>query len=346
MKKASIIVVGVIVVLFVGLFTCYKVNLGSVSKKSEEVNFNIISGTNSQEIIKNLKNADLIKNEFFSKVYLKLHNNIIIKAGKYSLNRNMNAKEIFSKLSVGGKSDNTIRITFKEGDIIENYIKQIGEGFNLTEDEIKNKINSETFLKPLISKYWFLTDDILNQNIKYALEGYLYPNTYEFYKDASIDDVIKKMLDQTEKELNDYKKEMINSPYSIHEIMTLASIIEKEAGLAEDRKTISGVFYNRLNKNMALQSCATLGYALGKWKLRYTTNDTQVDSPYNTYKYPGFPPGPTSNPSIGSIEAAIYPEDTDYLYFLADVCHNNHKTYFSKTYEEHEKLKHEKLNCN
>ena len=137
--------------------------------------------------------------------------------------------------------------------------------------------------------------------------------------------------------LSQYKEEIEKSEYTVHEILTLASIVEHEAILEEDRPKIAKVFLNRLNMGMKLQSCATIGYAINEWKLTYTNSDLAVDSLYNTYKYLGLPVGPGGLPGEQSIKAVIYPDDNDYLYFLANVFDANaNKTYYSKTYQEHQ----------
>lgn len=346
LKKKVILVIGVMVLLIVGFLFWYQISLKSISKTKEEVNFVVKSGSNNKAIIKNLYTAKIIKNKNASLLYLKFKRNLVFKAGIYKLDRNMNTPQIFAKLAKGdGKSDNTFRLTFKEGDSLKKYIDNIALAMGKDSNTLIKEINSKEFLSPLINKYWFLTEDILNKNIYYPLEGYLYPNTYEFYKNASLNDIIQKILNQTEKVLNNYQKDITNSKLSVHQYLTLASIIEKEAILDEDRKTVASVFYNRLAKGMAFQSCATVGYALGEWKLIYSSNDIKIDSLYNTYKYKGFPPGPVNNPSKKSIEAAIYPDNSNYLYFIADVCNKNPKTYFSKTYNEHLQKKNKLLPC-
>ena len=150
-----------------------------------------------------------------------------------------------------------------------------------------------------------------------------------------MEEITYKMLDKMDEVLSKYKNDI--KDYSIHEILTLASIVEHEAILDEDRPKIARVFLNRLDTGMKLQSCATLGYAINEWKLTYTNSDFAVDSLYNTYKYYGLPVGPGGMAGEESIKAVIYPDDNDYLYFLANVFDaNSNKTYYSKTYSEHQ----------
>ena len=203
----------------------------------------------------------------------------------------------------------------------------------------------------MIDKYWFLTDEIKNNDIFYSLEGYLFPNTYEFFKDATIEDIISKMLNETERQLNPYKTDIEESKYSVHEILTLASIIELESPNSKtlddeddskesDRKTIAGIFVRRIEENDSLGSCVTTYYAfdipMGSRDLKLSElND--CTNKYNTRctSRIGFPPGPVGNAGIKSIEATIKPNKTDYYFFLSD---KNGKIYFSKTEAEHNRI--------
>jgi UPF0755 protein len=167
-----------------------------------------------------------------------------------------------------------------------------------------------------------------------TLEGYLFPDTYFFLKNAASEDIIKKMLDNFGEKLTpDLRTEIENQKKSIYDVITMASIIEGEVKSENDRQIVSGIFWKRVNDNRTLQSCATLAFILGENKKQYTFLDTRVDSPYNTYLNKGLPPGPINNPGLDSIKAAIYPETTDYNYFLTDP--KTGQTIFSKTIEEH-----------
>ncbi|HMB66069.1 MAG TPA: endolytic transglycosylase MltG, partial [Patescibacteria group bacterium] len=172
----------------------------------------------------------------------------------------------------------------------------------------------------------------------YGLEGYLFPDTYEVYKDASAKEAVVKMLNNFDKKLTEkMKKDIQERGRTVHEIITMASLAEKEAQTEEEMKIVAGIFWDRINQEKPLQSCATLAYALGKDKVQYSGLDTNIDSPYNTYKHKGLPPTPISNPGLQAIKAAIYPKETDYQYFLSPV--GSDKTLFSKTYREHQRKK-------
>lgn len=197
-------------------------------------------------------------------------------------------------------------------------------------------MSDKEFLNELINEYWFLTDEILNSDIYYSLEGYLYPNTYMIYKNSSFKNVVYKMLDEMNNKLTPLKSKIENSNYTVHELLTLASIVEQEGPVGTDRYGIAGVFTNRLNDNWSLGSCVTTYYAA-----RVTLGDAlyqkDIDDCSNKYNtrcktYIGLPVGPICNPSIDSVEASLNPTKHNYYYFEAD---KNNKTYFNETYNGH-----------
>ena len=211
--------------------------------------------------VEDLYKEELIKNKYVGYVYLKLNDDFMLQAGVYELNTGMSLEEIIDKLGSGKVVDNSISVTFIEGKRITNYVKVISENFGYSEEEILKVISDETYLKELIDKYWFLTEDILDDRLYYALEGYLSPNTYFFDQNASIKDIIEKMLDTTAVELKEYKDDIDNSKYSVHEMVTMASIVELEGSNSDDRRGVAGVFYNRLQNGWSLGSDVTTYYA-------------------------------------------------------------------------------------
>lgn len=329
-----LIVIGIISVLVGGVLYYYESSLDSVNKtnksssksESEEVIFHIETGESTKAIIHNLYEANLIKNEKTALIYLKFNENVNFQAGTYALNRNMKIEDIFYKFNSGDTTREEIQITFNEGKNIPKYVKLISEGFDLSEEEIYGKINDVSFLKELISKYWFLTDDILNEGIYYPLEGYLYPDTYLFNKNTTIENIIVKLLDNTSIKLEPYKEAMEKSSYSIHELMTIASISELEGNDSESRHSISQVIYSRLNAGWSLGMDVTAFYGVKK-DLNDVLYQKDLDdiNPYNTRISDGsmagkLPIGPIGNPSIDSIHAAIKPNKGSYYYFVANVC--------------------------
>ncbi len=335
MKKIIIIILSVILALVLSCIIWYKISLRAVSKESNEVNFVIESGTSANGIINKLKDANLIRNPLAAKIYMHLKTKQNFQAGTYNLNRNMSVLEIFKVLSLGGKSGETIHLTFIEGKTLEEYLKDISIAFNLNYEDILKEINTKEFLEPLIEKYWFLNKDILTKDVYYYLEGYLFPNTYEFYQKSSLKNIIMKMLDETEKKLNSLKEEIRKSNLSVHEILTISSIIEKEAVKKEDRAYVSQVIYTRLAQNMNLGMDVTTYYGVKKnLKEALTKADLNNVNPYNTRleSFVGLPAGPICNASLESIEASLNPASTNYVYFYADT--KTGKIYFTADYKE------------
>lgn len=342
-KKVLLIAGAIVIAILVCLIITYNVLLNPVSKNYESVTFAVKKGEGKQEIIDNLKESNLIKSKYVTLFYILLNGNKNIQAGSYDFSRNMSTKEIIESLNKGDvimKKRDSVRITFVEGITLKKYLELVAENTNLEYDVIIKDINNETFLKELINNYWFLTDDILDKDIYYALEGYLFPNTYEFYKNTSLREVITKMLDETKKRLEPLQDKIKNSGYSVHEILTIASIAEKEANSKSDRRKVAQVVYKRLELNMSLGMDVTSYYGAGKdMKEKLTSADLNDDNPYNTrlVTFLGLPVGPICNPSIESIEAALDPADTNYIYFFADV--KTGKVYFTDKKEEFEQFK-------
>lgn len=276
----------------------------------------IPSGTNAKEIVHILEKNEIIgKNNYLFIILIKLSKlEDKLKFGEYNLSPSLNMLQILNKLA--------------RGEIVV-YKITIPEGYNSIQiAELLDKkeiVEKESFLK--LVKYG-----------EKSWEGYLFPDTYEVPKKYGAENMLKLMLSNFEQVAVDNK--LINKAeqtgFTMDEIITLASIIEKEAKFAEEKKQISSVFHNRLKSGMKLQSCATIQYILGKPKEKLEESDLEIESPYNTYLYKGLPPGPICNPGIDSIIAALEPANEDYLFFVLG---DNGRHIFSKTYEEHLKNK-------
>lgn len=338
MKKIGIIIVLVLIVII----ACYFLMFTPVSKSNNEIEVTIPMGTGTSQIAKILKQNKIIKSETGFKVYVKLNKISNFQAGNYFLKQNMTLKEITKMLQSGIMYDpNELTITYLEGKNMRWLASKIAEITNNEEDDVYNLIEDEEYLDTLIKKYWFITDDIKQKDIYYSLEGYLFPDTYALKnKDVKVEDIFEKMLNKMEDVLDEYKDKIDESNYSIHQILTIASIIEMESMKIEDRKDVSSVIYNRLDNNMAIQSDVTTYYAIkvdmGERDLYQKELNTY--NPYNT-RGPNMegklPIGPISSVSKTSIEAAVNPNDTNYFYFVADKAG---KLYFSKTISEHNKI--------
>lgn len=304
---------------------------------NKEVKFQIGAGTSSVEIIDNLKKEELIRNKYVTLVYLKM-NNYSLKAGTYALDSKMSTKEIFDLISSNESEEAKGKtITFVEGKPITYFADRVSANFNYEPTEIYEVINNREFLNELIDKYWFLDKDILKEGIFYPLEGYLFPDTYTFKKDSSIKEIVIKVLDNTERKLNNLKDGIDNSNYSVHELITLASIIELEGGNSDDRSGIAGVFYNRIKNGWTLGSDVTTYYAVQKgFDKELTKKELAACNAYNTRGLcvPKLPIGAIANPSIDSISATVYPKEHNYFYFAAD---KNGVTYFTVDQNSHDK---------
>lgn len=336
-----IISVGGMFLLAIIAISIYLFLLSAPNKSSKEVVVTIAPGSIT-EIGKTLEKAGVIRNDHAFNVYMYTESDKNLKAGTYKLSQNLNVKEIVNILRKGSTyNPDEIKLTFKEGINIRKICKTISENTVNSYEDVLAKINNYEYIKTLISKYWFLTDDIINPNIYYPLEGYLFPNTYVFdNKNTTTEEIITKMLDEMDKQLTTYKDKLDASSLSIHKLITMASIIELEGKTSRDRPKVAGVFYNRLNAQMALGSDVTTYYAekIDDWsKSLLSTQLANCNNSYNTRcrSYKGLPVGPIANPGSESLNAAINPENHDYYYFVAD-CQG--KIYLSKNSTEHEKI--------
>lgn len=345
MAKKVVIVISIIIALIiiaiVSAFAWYNISISPVNKDDvTSYNLEIPMGSGSSTIAKKLKNEGLIKNELAFKIYVKLNKISNFQAGTYNLTKNLSVKEIAEILQTGKvNGKDSISITFVEGKNMRWIANKIAESTNNSEEDVYSLLEDKEYINSLIEKYWFLTDDIKNEDIYYPLEGYLFPDTYTFEnKDVKVEKIFETLLNQMDKKLSGYKEDIEKSKYSVHEILSMASIIENEAVFDKDRKDVSSVIYNRLKINMPIQSDVTTYYAskieMGSRDLY--ASDINRANPYNT-RGPNMngklPVGPISMASLASIEAAIKPNETSYIFFVAD---KNGKVYFTRTNEEHE----------
>jgi UPF0755 protein len=307
------------------------------SKKQKTVEIPI--GSSVTGIGEKLEAKGIIKNAKVFKYYVKLKNEGGFMAGEYQLSPSMDVAEIVSRLKTGKVlAEASFKITVPEGKQLTEIAAIMAKATNQKEDDILTKLNDKEFIKMLMEKYPdILTNEILDTKIKYPLEGYLFPATYPFYKpNPSVEEMVTAMLDKTRSIVSSYSDQSEEKKLSVHKLLTMASLIEEEATEKADRKKISSVFYNRIEKGMKLQTDPTVLYAQGKHKERVVYKDLEVNSPYNTYKHTGLPPGPIASSGKMSIEAALEPEKTDFYYFLAA---EDGSIYYSKTLEEHNQLK-------
>ena len=326
------------VVVIVVSFSVYSYSIGPVSDNKDTQEFIVSEKETYLTLTSKLKEKNLIKSEIFYKIYVKLHDIPELQAGKYQLSESMGVKQILNILGKGSTyNPNVIKITLREGVNLNTFAAEIAPSLSYSKEELLKAWNKKSFLDEVISKYWFVTDEIKKKGIVNALEGYFYPATYELSnKDVTPEEIAYKLLDQMELVLKEYKTDIENSNFTVHEFLSLAAIIEGESPNAEERKNISGVFHNRLEKNMLLQSCVTLEYVTGVHKNSYSSSDMKIDSPYNTYLYEGVPIGPGISINESSIIATLHPNKHEYYYFQNNPCEASDKnTYYSRTYEQH-----------
>jgi len=278
--------------------------------KGEERVVKIEKGWGSTEVAQKLKDEQIIKSKWFFVFYAwvrgyKNH----LQAGEYLLNPQMSIPKIAKIIANGEINPNWVKVTIPEG---------------WTNKQIEERLIALNVIK---------SEDKLPKD----QEGYLFPDTYYFYKNISVDDVVKKMRDNFNSKITeDFKEELKKQNKSLYDVLIMASILEKEVVSDEDRVIVSGIFWKRIKNNYPLESCATIAYILGVDKWRYSYEDTRIKSSYNTYLNPGLPPTPINNPGLSAIKAAIYPKQTDYNFFLTVP---DGRTIYSKTLEEHNKNK-------
>lgn len=341
-RNIALIILISTTIIIVGCCLFYNYQLTPVSKSEKIISIEIPANTTTRGISNILKENNLIRDQRVFLIYIKLMNVENMKAGYYELSPNMGVKKIVSILEEGSKlNPNEIRLTFREGINIRKVASIISESTNNSYDSIIELLKDDEYLDQLIEKYWFLDESIKNEKLYYSLEGYLFPDTYYFTdKDVSVKDIFDKMLNRMDQVLTPYKEEIEKNGKGVHDILTLASVIEKE-GKTRDFGMISSVFHNRIGIHQKLESCATGYYGLGLDfnELGIATREViSAKNDYNTYQINGLPVGPISLPSKDAILASLHPNNTEYLYFLSD---NQGVTYFFKTYSEHQKKQQE-----
>jgi UPF0755 protein len=338
----------VLVLLFAGLggggYFYIKNALLPVDESSkEEVTVEIPIGSSVTGIGKILEDNGIIRDAHVFKYYVKFKNESGFMAGEYKLKPSMTLAEVINAIKTGSvMQDVVFQITIPEGKQLTQIAQIIAEKTNREPEQVLEKLNDQEFLATLMEKYPdILTEKIMDEQVKYPLEGYLFPATYPFYEEKpSLEDIVTVMLDKTRSVVLEYVPVAEEKGLSVHELLTLSSLIEEEATEKVDRASISSVFYNRIETGMPLQTDPTVLYALGEHKDRVLYEDLEIDSPYNTYQIYGLPPGPIANAGTMSIEAALNPADIDALYFLATPSGD---VLFSATLEEHNRKKAEHI---
>lgn len=331
----SIAIVSILLMSILAFYLYVNSALKPYDPNNEEIiSVEIPIGSSTSTIANILEENDVIKSASVFKYYVKFQNESGFQAGKYEMKQSMTLNEIIGSLKSGKMVQEPLfKIAIPEGQQLKEIAAKIAEKIDMTEEEIFNKLNSKEFVQKMQAEFpELLTSEILAEDIKYPLEGYLFPATYDYFQEnPSLESIVQDMLAQTASVLEKYEEQRIAKGMTIHELLTMASLIEEEATGNVDREKIASVFYNRLEKGMKLQTDPTVLYAMGKHKEALTFKDYEFQDPYSTYYVEGLTPGPIANAGVTSIEAALNPADTDYFYFLAA----DGVVYFSKTFEEH-----------
>ena len=346
-RKKSIIptILTIIVVLGIAALSVFYYMITPVDKSNnKDISVEIKENYGSAKIAQELKSKGLIKNEEVFKIYSRLSPNTSFYVGKFKLKQSMSLPQIIQELGSKNKANSGNTFALIEGDSILKIAKNL-EKTKLSSDEFLEKVNDAKFIKRLQKQFpELITSEVFGKDIKYALEGYLYPAIYDINDNETVESLITKMVKLTnEKVVPLYQKNnkswKINGQQmqiSIHDYITMASILEKESTKSDENKLIASVFLNRLAQGMKLQTDPSANYAADKLTGAPTQAELTLNSPYNTYVIVGLPPGPISSVGSASYEALNNAENTGYLCFLHAT--KDGKAYFSKTYAEHEAL--------
>ena len=322
------------------------------------VKVQIPEGSNSQEIGSILEKSGLIKHGLLFTAYVKYKNYSDLKSGYYNLQKSMSTEDLIKALQKGGTPEPQevvyANLIIPEGFTLEQIaqtVAQLQGEFKepLTTEAFMAKVQDENFIAQEVARYPKLLESLpaKDSGVRYRLEGYLFPATYTIKESTTIESLIDEMLATMDKNLSPHYATIKEKNLTVNEVLTIASLVEKEGAKTEDRKLIAGVFYNRLNLGMPLQSNIAILYAEGKLGQKISLADdvaidTTIDSPYNVYKNIGLMPGPVDSPSLDAIESSINQTKSDNLFFVANV--QDGKVYFAATKEEHDKNVEEHIN--
>ena len=318
----------------------------------------IPDGSNAQEIGSTLEKSGVIKNGLVFTLYVKYKNYNELKSGYYNLQKSMSVEDVIKELQKGGTPEpqevTLANLTIPEGYTLEQIAQTVGQlqgDFKepLTAEAFLAKAQDETFIAQEVAKYPNLLESLpaKDSGVRYRLEGYLFPATYTIKESTTVESLIDSMLAAMDKNLSSHYAAIKEKNLTVNELLTIASLVEKEGAKTEDRKLIAGIFYNRLNLGMPLQSNIAILYAEGKLGQNISLADdaaidTSIDSPYNVYTKVGLMPGPVDSPSLDAIESSINQTKSEYLYFVANV--QDGKVYYATTLEEHDRNVQEHIN--
>lgn len=349
-RIVKIIIITILTIMIVGGLGSYfyvKHTLSSIDSSNQEtVEVTVPIGSSTKDIATILKENNIVHNDYIFDIYLKLKNVGELQAGHYEFNRSMDADAVIAQLNDGGEpifEDIDTKITVIEGINLEEIAALVDEKTPFTTEEFMTLVNDEEYIASLSEQFPTLLGDLSEiEGLKYPLEGYLFPATYDYIGGMTLEELVTQMVSTMNLEFQAIREDLDQTWMTFHQVLTLASIVEREGITDEDRALIAGVFLNRIEVGMPLQSDITVLYALGEHKELVTFEDLEVDSPYNLYMYTGLAPGPYNSPSMSSIMATIYPTYTDNYYFVADLA--TQEIYYSTNIDDHNALVEEYVN--
>lgn len=357
-RIASVLISAIVIILLVTSFFGYRYVTKAIgpldSESSEYVSVEIPAGSGNKYIGQILEESGIIKDATIFNFYTKFKNYTNFGSGYYNFKASMDLDEISKLLQEGGTAEPERpalgKILVTEGYTLKQIATAVATNAQAAKGESKKTpfdseefmtlIQNKDFISEMAEKYPKLFASLPSADqVTYQLEGYLFPATYDYYEDTTLEGLVEHMLATTDAYLANYYDTIAAKGLTVNEVLSLASLVEKEGSTDEDRRNIASVFYNRLNIAMPLQSNIAILYAMGKLGEKTTLAedaaiDTAIDSPYNIYTNTGLTPGPVDSPSLSAIEATVNPSSTDYYYFVADV--KTGAVYYSETYEEHE----------
>ncbi len=343
-KIVYILTVGILIVagiLAISGYNYVSAGLKPLDKNDKKlVQVEVPSGSSNRQIGDILEEGEVIRDGMVFNFYTKFKNLTNFQAGYYQFSPNMTLDQISKELQQGGSAeplDDASKLTVPEGYDVDKIASLVAKKTDFKKEDFIKVMKDDKFFDQLKAQYPDLLTDAGNaKDVRYRLQGYLFPATYNVHKNRSLEDLVTQMVDTTNQILTPYYSQIKEKGLNVQEVMTLASLVEKEGVTQSDRKKIAQVFFNRIEAQMPLQSDISILYALGEHKEVVTIKDTEVDSPYNLYTNTGFGPGPFDNPSQEAILAVLDPTENDYIYFVADI--STGKVYYAKTYEEHMEL--------
>ena len=343
-KIVYILTIGILIVagiLAISGYNYVSAGLKPLDKNDKKlVQVEVPSGSSNRQIGDILEEGDVIRDGMVFNFYTKFKNLTNFQAGYYQFSPNMTLDQISKELQQGGSAeplDDASKLTVPEGYDVDKIASLVAKKTDFKKEDFIKVMKDEKFFDQLKAQYPDLLTDAGNaKDVRYRLEGYLFPATYNVHKNRSLEDLVTQMVDTMNQVLTPYYSQIKEKGLTVQEVMTLASLVEKEGVTQSDRKKIAQVFFNRIEAQMPLQSDISILYALGEHKEVVTIKDTEVDSPYNLYTNSGYGPGPFDNPSQEAILAVLDPTKNENYYFVADI--STGKVYYAKTYEEHMEL--------